>query len=112
MLLPDLRAKINAGGKKQKRILEKSMHEKLSKAISSRGVQFMATEEDIQVRLSAAGKTKYRRQLHLRPTLIRNDGPENDIFVFNCTAAQAEFYSSNLERTPRFSSPPACGKGS
>lgn len=65
----------------------------LAQTIASRGVQFMSSEdEEIQVRLTSGGQAKYQRQVHLRPTLVRRTGPQEDIFVFQCTAAQAEFY--------------------
>ena len=65
----------------------------LAQTVVSRGVQFMSSEEEeIQVRLTSGGKVKYQRQVHLRPTLVKRTGPKEDIFVFRCTAAQAEFY--------------------
>ena len=64
---------------------------KLVEKISSRGVQFMVgNEAEIHVRLTDAGICKYRRQAHLRPALLEKRG--EDIFVFRCTTAQAEFY--------------------
>ena len=54
------------------------------------GVQFMVgSEAEIHVKLTDAGVSKYRRQTHLRPPLVRElDGT----YIFQCTTAQAEFY--------------------
>ena len=71
--------------------LKKSEQKNLVRLIASRGVQFMGSDEEkIQVRLSEQGKFKYRRQIHLRPTLVERLG--EDVFVFQCTQTQAEFY--------------------
>lgn len=76
--------------KSKSAFLKQDRRKELVQIIANRGVQFMASEEEeIQVRLTEAGKVKYRRQVHLRPTLIRK---QKDIFVFQCTTAQAEFY--------------------
>ena len=62
----------------------------LEENIRKRGVQYMLGEDvEIHVRLTESGMNKYRRQVHLRPMLIRN---EEDVYIFNCTKAQAEFY--------------------
>lgn len=79
--------------KSKSAFLKASLNEELEKKISEQGVQFMVTDvEEVLVRLSPAGKDKYRRHPHLRPALKENTGPENDIFVFQCTTMQAEFY--------------------
>lgn len=71
--------------------LKKSEREELEQLIASRGVQFMSgSEEDIRVRLSTAGQSKFRRQTHLRPTQVGES--MGDEYVFRCTKAQAEFY--------------------
>lgn len=77
--------------KSKSAFLRKSEQKELARLIASRGVQFMGSgEEEIQVRLSEQGKFKYRRQSHLRPVLVKN--LDEDVFVFQCTQAQAEFY--------------------
>ena len=49
----------------------------------------MGNEAEIHVKLTKAGVYKYRRHTHLRPPLVRT---EDDVYVFQCTTAQAEFY--------------------
>ena len=62
----------------------------LDQAIEERGVQFLIGENvEIHVRLTEVGEKKYWKQLHLRPTCI---GKDKDVYIFNCTKAQAEFY--------------------
>lgn len=64
----------------------------LEQAISSRSVQFLLNNEDeIHVRLSDRGIIKYNNQIHLRPSK-NNKLSSKNIYVFNCTAQQAEFY--------------------
>ena len=64
---------------------------KLNVKIKNRGVQFLLTaENEIVVRLTARGKTRFTREVHLRPPLDRID--DNGNYIFNCTEAQAEFY--------------------
>ena len=76
--------------KSKSAFLKEERRKELSQIISSRGVQFMCGgEEEVCVRLTEAGKVKLQRQIHLRPVLV-NHG--EDVFVFRCTAAQAEFY--------------------
>lgn len=76
--------------KSKSAFLKADQCKELSRTIAARGVQFMSSgEEEIQVRLTEAGKVKFQRQVHLRPALVRE---QEDIFVFQCTAAQAEFY--------------------
>lgn len=76
--------------KSKSAFLKEERRKELSQIISSRGVQFMSGgEEEVCVRLTEAGKVKLQRQIHLRPVLV-NHG--EDVFVFRCTAAQAEFY--------------------
>lgn len=76
--------------KSKSAFLKDSVQEQLSKMIASRGVQFMVgSEAEIHVRFTKAGVYKYRRQTHLRPPLVRE---QDDVYVFRCTTAQAEFY--------------------
>ena len=64
----------------------------LKQAISNRSVQFLINNEDeIHVRLSDRGIIKYNNQLHLRPPK-NNELSSKHIYVFNCTAQQAEYY--------------------
>lgn len=63
----------------------------LDKKIRIRGVQFMLGQEvEICVRLTDAGVHRYFRNVHLRPTFIKKTEP--DIYTFECTEAQAEYY--------------------
>lgn len=64
----------------------------LEQIIKTHGVQFMVenTVEEVKVKLTNIGVYKYQRLTHLRPLLI--DKQEDDVFVFKCTSAQAEFY--------------------
>ncbi len=75
----------------------------LEESIKQRGVQFMIGENvEIRVRLTEAGENKYWKQLHLRPTRI---GVDNDVYIFNCTKAQAEFYFFKFGRDAEILSP-------
>ena len=76
--------------KSKSAFLKNSAWEQLAQTITSRGVQFMVgSEAEIHVKLTDAGVSKYRRQTHLRPPLVRElDGT----YIFQCTTAQAEFY--------------------
>lgn len=77
--------------KSKRAFLPAEKWKQLRQIISNRGVQFLASgEENIRVRLTEGGKEKYRRQIHLRPVYIGD--PEGDVYVFDCTPAQAEFY--------------------
>lgn len=77
--------------KSKSAFLTKSEKEKLIQSITSRGVQFMSSgEEEVRVRLSTTGQSKFRRQIHLRPAQVGE--PEGDEYVFRCTKTQAEFY--------------------
>ncbi len=76
----------------------------LSKFISSRGVQFMVGKEaDILIRLTEEGILKYQRQSHLRPPLMERR--PNNVFLFQCTTAQAEFYFFKFGRDAEILSP-------
>ncbi len=76
--------------KSKSSFLKLSEREALLKTIHLRGVQFMIGDEaEIYVKLTDRGVERYHRQVHLRPLLIRKEG---DIYVFQCTTAQAEFY--------------------
>lgn len=86
--------------------LKESERKRLAQAIASRGVQFLASEEEwIQVRLTVEGRKRYRRQIHLRPPFVRQLG--EDVFEFRCTAAQAEFYFFKFGRDAEILQPPA-----
>lgn len=77
--------------KSKSAFLKEERRKALTQMVVSRGVQFLSSnEEEICVRLTESGKIKYRRQMHMRPPFARRDG--EDIFVFQCTLAQAEFY--------------------
>ena len=63
----------------------------LEQKMERRGVQFMVGEETrIRIRLTKAGIHRYDRYIHLRPAFSEIQEP--DIYVFNCTEAQAQFY--------------------
>lgn len=71
--------------------IKESDQKQLSHHIISRGVQFMVNAPcKIHVKLTEAGIYKYRRYSHLRPNY--REILDNNIYVFDCTAAQAEFY--------------------
>lgn len=77
--------------KSKSAFLKESLWKQLSQTITSCGVQFMVgNEAEIHVKLTKAGVTKYRRQTHLRPPLVREQ--DDGVYVFQCTTAQAEFY--------------------
>lgn len=76
--------------KSKSAFLKQDRRRELVQSIARRGVQFMSTEEEeIHVRLTETGKVKFQRQVHLRPALVRQ---QENIFVFQCTSAQAQFY--------------------
>lgn len=76
--------------KSKSAFLKDALWKQLSQTITSRGVQFMVgNEAEIHVKLTKAGVAKYRRQTHLRPPLVRE---QDNVYVFQCTTAQAEFY--------------------
>ena len=76
--------------KSKSAFLKADQRKELSRTIAARGVQFMSTEgKEIHVRLTEAGKVKFQRQVHLRPAFIRR---QENIYVFQCTEAQAQFY--------------------
>lgn len=63
----------------------------LEQKIERRGVQFMVGEETrIRIRLTEAGVYRYNRYIHLRPAVSEIQEP--NIYVFNCTETQAQFY--------------------
>lgn len=77
--------------KSKSAFLKDALWKQLSQTISSRGVQFMVgNEAEVYVKLTKSGETKYRRQTHLRPPLVREQ--DDGVYVFQCTTAQAEFY--------------------
>lgn len=76
--------------KSKSAFLKNSRWKQLAQMISSRGVQFMVgNEAEIHVKLTEDGVNKYRRQTHLRPPFIT---VKDNIYIFYCTTAQAEFY--------------------
>lgn len=76
--------------KSKSAFLKQDRRKELAQSIARRGVQFMSTEEEeIHVRLTETGKIKFQRQVHLRPAPVRQ---QENVFAFQCTAAQAQFY--------------------
>jgi len=64
----------------------------LKKKITDNGVQFLISDTvTIKVKLSQGGIDKFNHQLTLRPSPTHTD-KETDIYTFNCSKAQAEFY--------------------
>ncbi len=78
--------------KSKSAFLKKAEKEKIETILNVQGVQFMVgnTVEEIKVKLSSDGVYKYQRFTHLRPRLVEIQ--DDNIFVFRCTPAQAEFY--------------------
>lgn len=71
--------------------MEEHIKKEFEKQIQKKGVQFLVDDlTEIHVKLSNSGIWKYNTQLNLRPDYIRI---ENDnIYVFNCTERQIEYY--------------------
>lgn len=89
--------------------LDKAEKSQLEDLISERGVQFLVgNNEEIRVRLSLKGVQQYRQQIHLRPdyTEICNDNE----YVFNCTAMQANYYFFKFGKDAEILSPPELRK--
>lgn len=80
----------------------------LQDKIKNRGVEFLSYQEtNVVVRLSKEGQKKYRELRHLRPRSIRVDG---DIYTFNCTVNQAEFYFFKFGQDAEILKPPELRK--
>ncbi|MGN0115384.1 MAG: WYL domain-containing protein [Acutalibacteraceae bacterium] len=63
----------------------------LEKSIKTRGVEFLiGNEQYIKVKMTPNGVYQYNRALNLRPAYIEKS--DDNIFTFNCTRRQAEFY--------------------
>lgn len=91
--------------KSKSAFLKESDKKKLSELISIRGVQFMiGNESKIHVRFTENGINKYHRQSHLRPRLIEKT--DEKTYIFQCTAAQAEFYFFKFGKDVEILSPP------
>lgn len=83
MGIKPIRSKNKSFSEKEKR--------KMNEELIKRGPQFMSNEvSEVRVRLTKNGIDKYRRLLHLRPAYC--EVVEDNIYIFNCTEAQAEFY--------------------
>ena len=68
-----------------------SKKKEIEAILSQRGVQFVFSDtSDIKIKLTPTGKKMYHSQKHLRPDFTRII--DDDIYVFNCTANQIEFY--------------------
>lgn len=63
--------------------------------IAKKGVEFLTDDvRFIKVKLSPAGEKYYKSRLHLRPEYIKNIN--DNVYIFNCTARQAEYYFFNF----------------
>ena len=66
----------------------------LDKKIDKRGVQFLLSQETlIRVRLTPNGQLRLRRMTALRPRCKKQEG---DIYTFECTELQAEYYFTSM----------------
>jgi hypothetical protein len=64
--------------------------DRIKDALEKRGVPFLRDEpQEIRIRLSDRGQELYSRLIHNRPIYGSRD---RDIYTFNCTATQAEYY--------------------
>lgn len=85
--------------------IKESERKRLTELIASRGVQFLVGRDaEVVVKLSDSGINKYQRQVHLRPALIEKKN--ENIYVFQCTTAQAEFYFFKFGPDAEIISPP------
>ena len=90
--------------KSKSAFLKASERTNLAKVIASRGVQFMVGKEaEILVKLTEEGLRKYQRQSHLRPILVEKKS--DNVFLFQCTTAQAEFYFFKFGKDAEILSP-------
>ena len=79
--------------------LTKEQRKKIQQLIRTSGVPYISqpAPEEIIVRLTKEGVRKYRKMLHLRPTLIKSEDYEDySIYHFFCTRLQARFYLFRL----------------
>lgn len=66
----------------------------LDKKIDKRGVQFLLSQEIlVRVRLTPNGRLRLSRMSALRPRCKKQEG---DIYTFECTELQAEYYFTNM----------------
>ena len=66
----------------------------LDKKIETRGVQFLLNQETVvRVKLTENGQFKLSRMTALRPRCARREG---DIYTFECTELQAEYYFTSM----------------
>jgi len=87
-----------------KKGLSKEQILSLEKFTNTRTPQFMLGDnQEILVRLTDAGKRKYTRQMHMRPKKIEER--EDNVFVFHCPFAQAEFYFFKFGKDAEIISP-------
>lgn len=71
------------------KVSQKSM-QFLDELITKRGIQFLLNQQTtIRVRLTDAGQFRLTRMSHLRPLCKKQEG---NIFTFECTELQAEYY--------------------
>lgn len=71
--------------------ITKEQIKSIEEQLTIKGVQFLVDETaEIFIKLSNIGIWKYNTQFNLRPQYIRIE-PEN-IYVFNCTERQVEYY--------------------
>ena len=72
--------------------LTKDDKKELENLITTRGVQFIVSSEDmpIKVRLTKRGEQLYHSNLYLRPKYATKSS--NGIYIFHCTQAQARYY--------------------
>ena len=85
-----------------KAVLTKSDIENIEKELRNKGVQFMRGEsQEIKIRLNEDGQKLYNRILHLRPKYIRIE--EENIYVFDCSLKQIEYYFLSLVKRLKLS---------
>ncbi|WP_456297519.1 hypothetical protein [Catonella morbi] len=86
-------------------MLTKSDIENIEKEIRNKGVQFMRGEShEIKIRLNEEGQKLYNRILHLRPKYVRIE--EKNIYVFDCSLKQIEYYFFKFGKEAEIISPP------
>jgi len=87
-----------------KSVLTKSDIENIEKEIRNKGVQFMRGEShEIKIRLNEEGQKLYNRILHLRPKYVRIE--EKNIYVFDCSLKQIEYYFFKFGKEAEIISP-------
>lgn len=87
-----------------KAFLSEEKRKYLDTAIHEQGVQFLVgTSKQIRVRLTPRGVQKLNRYSTLRPPQCC--APEDDIYTFNCTETQAEYYFLKLGEDVQILSP-------